>query len=175
MTSSKNATAFISLGSNIDPEANLKRAIELMKQRCAVLAVSHAYRTPPQGFADQADFLNLALKVQTDLDALTLKHDVLDWIERELKRVRDPNNKNAPRTIDLDISLWNDEVFDYGEKPWHIPDPDILRFAHVALPLAEIAPDYIHPIESVPLRSIAARFSEATFEMIKLISENNAR
>lgn len=169
MTSNKKAVAYISLGSNIDPEANLKRAVELMQQRCTVLEVSHAYRTPPQGFTEQADFLNLALKIETDLDVVTLKHNVLDWIERELKRVRDPNNKNAPRTIDLDISLWNDEIFDYGEKPWHIPDRDILRFAHVALPLAEIAPDYIHPVENVPLSQIAARFSQTHFEMDKLI------
>ncbi len=79
-------------------------------------------------------------------------------IEGKLGRVRDPNNKNAPRTIDLDISLWNDEVFDYGEKPWHIPDPDIVRFAHVVVPLAELAPDYVHPVEKVTLAQIAARF-----------------
>ena len=169
MTSDKLSTAYISLGSNIDPEVNLKRAIELIKTRCTVLAVSHAYRTPPQGFTNQADFLNLALKIETDLDVVTLKHSVLDWIERELKRVRDPNNKNAPRTIDLDISLWNNDIFDYGEKSWHIPDPDILRFAHVALPLAEIAPDYIHPIEKTSLNVIAARFIQTHFEKVELI------
>ncbi len=168
MTSSKLSTVYISLGSNIDPEANLKRAVELMGQRCTVLSVSHAYRTPPQGFTDQADFLNMAVKIETNLDAATLKQSVLDWIEQELKRVRDPNNKNAPRTIDLDITLWNDAVFDYGEKPWHVPDHDILRFAHVVLPLNEIAPEYVHPVEKVPLKVIAERFSDAKFETIEL-------
>jgi dihydroneopterin aldolase/2-amino-4-hydroxy-6-hydroxymethyldihydropteridine diphosphokinase len=168
MTSNKRSTVFISLGSNIEPEANLKRAIALIGQRCTILAVSHAYRTPPQGLVNQADFLNLAVKITTDLDTVTLKHTVLDWIERELKRVRDPNNKNAPRTIDLDISLWNDEVFDYGEKPWHVPDKDILRFAHVALPLAEIAPDYVHPTEHVALKMIAGRFADTDFDKIKI-------
>jgi 2-amino-4-hydroxy-6-hydroxymethyldihydropteridine diphosphokinase len=169
MTSNNTSTVYISLGSNIDPETNLKRAIQLIGQRCTVLAVSHAYRTPPQGFADQADFLNLAVKVTTELDANTLKHAVLDWIERELKRLRDPNNKNAPRTIDLDISLWNTDVFDYGEKPWHVPDKDILRFAHVALPLAEIAPDYVHPTEHVALKMIAGRFADEDFDKIKIV------
>jgi 2-amino-4-hydroxy-6-hydroxymethyldihydropteridine diphosphokinase len=169
MTSNNTSTVYISLGSNIDPETNLKRAIQLIGQRCTVLAVSHAYRTPPQGFADQADFLNLAVKVTTELDANTLKHAVLDWIERELKRLRDPNNKNAPRTIDLDISLWNTDVFDYGEKPWHVPDKDILRFAHVALPLAEIAPDYVHPTEHVALKMIAGRFADENFNKIKIV------
>ena len=108
--------------------------------------------------------------MRTELDAITLKHTVLDWIERELKRERDPNNKNAPRTIDLDISLWNSAVFDYGEKPWHVPDRDILRFAHVALPLAEIAPDYVHPTEHVALKMIAGRFAGEDFDKIKIIA-----
>ena len=168
MTSSNLSRVYISLGSNIDPETNLRRAIQLIGQRCKVLAVSHAYRTPPQGFTNQADFLNLALKVETDLDANTLKHTVLDWIERELKRVRDPHNKNAPRTIDLDISLWNNEVFDYGDKPWHVPDKDVLRFAHVVLPLAEIATDYLHPTEKIPLTMIAAQFSDTHFDKIDI-------
>ncbi len=168
MISNKSATVYVSLGSNIDPQTNLRRAIQLIGQRCTVLAVSHAYRTPPQGFTEQADFLNLAVKIMTGFDAVTLKHTVLDWVERELKRVRDPHNKNAPRTIDLDISLWNDAIFDYGEKPWHIPDPDILRFAHVVLPLAEIAPDYVHPTEHVALKMIAGHFADEDFDKINI-------
>ncbi len=168
MTSAKLATVYISLGSNIDPLNNLRRAVELLGQHTTLHAVSHAYRTPPQGFTDQPDFLNAAVKITTQLDILTLKHEVLDWIERELKRVRDPNNKNAPRTIDLDISLWNDETVEYGDKPWRIPDPDILRFAHVALPLAEIAPAYLHPTEHITLTALSARFSAVHFEQISL-------
>ena len=120
--------------------------------------LSPAFITPPQGYTEQDDFWNAAVKLTTDLSPLSLKHEILEVIERKLGRVRDPNNKNAPRTIDLDISLWNEEVFDYGEKPWHIPDPDILRFAHVVVPLAELAPDYVHPVEKVRLAQIAARF-----------------
>lgn len=132
------------------------------------MAVSQAYRTPPQGYTEQDDFLNLAAKITTDLAPITLKHTVLDWIERELGRVRDPHNKNAPRTIDLDISLWNNDVFEYGEKPWRVPDPDIMRFAHVAVPLAEIAPDYVHPTEKVTLAEIAARFDSTVFQRERL-------
>lgn len=160
--------AFISLGSNIQPAHNLARAVSLLRQQADVLAVSHAYRTPPQGFHDQADFLNCAVQLRTPLTPFALKHEVLAQIERELKRVRDPNNKNAPRTIDLDISLWNNDILDYGEKPWHIPDSDILRFAHVAVPLAEIAPDYLHPLDGHTLAHIAARFADAHFEKIPL-------
>jgi len=157
------ATVYVSLGSNIAPEANLRRAVQLLRSKTAVTAVSAAYRTAPQGFVEQADFLNMAVCLRSSFDPLTLKQAVLDWIEQELGRVRDPNNKNAARTIDLDISLWDDAVFEYGEKPWRVPDPDIARFAHVAIPLAEIAPEYVHPVEQVTLAAIAARFDGETF------------
>ncbi|MBZ0275749.1 MAG: 2-amino-4-hydroxy-6-hydroxymethyldihydropteridine diphosphokinase [Anaerolineae bacterium] len=149
-------TAYVSLGSNIEPERNLAQAVRLLRTKCAVLAVSSVYRTPPQGYTDQPDFLNMAVKISTTLAPYAFKTDVLGWIERELKRVRDPLNKNAPRTIDLDISLWGDEVLDYGPKPWHVPDPDISRFAHVAVPLAELAPEYVHPERGQTLAAIAA-------------------
>jgi 2-amino-4-hydroxy-6-hydroxymethyldihydropteridine diphosphokinase len=157
------AIVYISLGSNIEPQSNLLHAIQLLGSRCVIRRVSSAYITPPQGFTEQADFWNAAVMLTTGLTPLTLKHDVLDFIEATLGRVRDPLNKNAPRTIDLDISLWNDEIFEYGDKPWHVPDPDILRFAHVAVPLAEIAPDYLHPQEKITLVQIAARFDPASF------------
>jgi 2-amino-4-hydroxy-6-hydroxymethyldihydropteridine diphosphokinase len=158
MTSNKSATVYISLGSNIEPAENLRIAVSLLADACRMEKISSAYITPPQGFAEQDDFWNVAVKVTTELNPITLKHQVLDVIEQKLKRIRDPHNKNAPRTIDLDISLWNNDVFDYGEKPWHIPDPDILRFAHVVIPLAEIAPDYVHPLETVTLAQIAAQY-----------------
>lgn len=165
---SDQSIVFLSLGSNIEPEKNLIRAIQLLRTKCVVLAVSQGYRTPPQGYTEQDDFLNLAAKITTDLSPITLKHTVLDWIERELGRIRDPRNKNAPRTIDVDISLWNEDVFEYGEKPWRVPDPDIMRFAHVAVPLAEIAPDYVHPVEKVTLADIAARFDSTLFRRERL-------
>jgi len=151
-------TAYISLGSNIEPEKNLVKAAQMLRERCNVLAISSAYRTPPQGFTEQADFLNMAVKLTTSLSPLDFKMDIIAEIEKVLGRVRDPLNKNAPRTIDLDISLWDDAIINYGEKPWHIPERDILRFAHVAIPLAEIAPDYIHPETGQSLNEIAARF-----------------
>lgn len=157
---------FVSLGSNIEPETNLAEATRLLSSKCNVLAVSSLYRTAPQGFHEQADFLNMAVKLTTLLSPESLKTDVLDWIERELGRVRDPNNKNAPRTIDLDISLWGDHVFEYGAKPWRVPDADIVRFAHVAVPLAEIAPDFLHPTEGVTLAEIAARFDRQGIERV---------
>jgi dihydroneopterin aldolase/2-amino-4-hydroxy-6-hydroxymethyldihydropteridine diphosphokinase len=159
---------YVSLGSNINPEQNLVQAVSLLRRKCDVLAVSSAYRTAPQGFSEQPDFINLSVKLRVLLQPAGFKQEVLDWIERELGRVRDPNNKNAPRTIDLDISLWGDGVFEYGAKPWRVPDPDIVRFAHVAIPLAELAPDFVHPTEGVTLAKIAARFGQVPFERAEL-------
>ncbi|HEX2906215.1 MAG TPA: 2-amino-4-hydroxy-6-hydroxymethyldihydropteridine diphosphokinase [Phototrophicaceae bacterium] len=158
---------YVSLGSNIEPEKYLAAAVRYLREKCEVLAVSSVYRTAPQGYVAQPDFLNMAVCLQTTLQPDTFKARILDWIERELGRVRDPNNKNAPRTIDLDISLWGDGVFEYGTKPWRVPDPDILRFAHVILPLAELAPDFVHPVAGVRLAEIAARF-ENRFEVFRL-------
>lgn len=160
--------AYVSLGSNIAPEANLKAAVNLLRKRCTVLAISPVYRTPPQGYAEQADFLNMAVKLTTTLTPEQFKQRIIGSIERELKRVRDPNNKNAPRTIDLDISLWGDESFDYGDKPWHVPERDIVRFAHVAVPLADIAPDYIHPETGDTLQTIAARLDSSGMKRERL-------
>lgn len=164
---SPDAPVFVALGSNIEPERHLAQAVRRLAMHCELLGVSSVYRTPPQGFADQPDFLNLAVMLRTPLTPADFKRQVLDVIERELGRQRDPHNKNAPRTIDLDIALWGDGVFEYGDKPWRVPDPDILRFAHVALPLAELAPDFLHPVERVPLSAIAARF-QTRFERFPL-------
>lgn len=168
MTSPEPSIVYIALGSNIDPLTNLRWAVELLQQKTTMLTVSSVYKTAPQGFTDQPDFLNMVAKVSTNVTPELLKSEILGWIEGKLGRVRDPNNKNAPRTIDLDIALWNEETFAYGTKPWHVPDPDILRYAHLAIPLAEIAQDYRHPLEKVTLAEIAARFQDANFERFPL-------
>jgi len=159
-TDRSESEVYISLGSNIEPEKNLSQAVHLLRSKSNVLATSSVYRTAPEGYRDQPDFLNTAVKLTTSLTPESFKSDVLDWIERALGRIRDPNNKNAPRTIDLDISLWGDGVFEYGTKPWRVPEPDIIRFAHVVIPLAEIAPDLVHPTEGVTLNEIAGRFDK---------------
>lgn len=164
-TPDKPAVVYVSLGSNIAPERNLRQAVRMLCAHNPLLAVSSVYRTPPQGFTQQADFLNMAVKLTTTLSPADFKARIIGDIERRLGRVRDPHNKNAPRTIDLDISLWDDAVLDYGEK--HIPEPDTTRFAHVAVPLAEIAPDYIHPETGQTLAQIASQFDTSTMQQEK--------
>ena len=157
-------TVYVALGSNIDPATNLQRTVALLKEHDPAAKTSSVYETPPQGFTEQANFLNMAVCLQTDLSIEAFKA-FLGGIESQLKRKRDPNNKNAPRTIDLDIALWGDAILDYGEKPWHVPDKDIVKFAHVALPLAELALELLHSETKQPLADIAATFDAESIEI----------
>lgn len=148
--------AYLSLGSNIDPEANLPRCVALLGERCRVLAVSRVYETAPVGLSEQANFLNAAVLLETALEAADFKADVLADIENRLGRVR-TDNKNAPRTIDIDIALFNHDVLTVGTR--RIPDPEILTYGHVTLPLADLAPDYRHPETGQTLAEIALSFA----------------
>lgn len=160
--------AYIAIGSNIEPTANVPACVELLRRYTTLLALSPVYRSAPQGYGQQPPFVNLAAKVHTLRNAADFKSTVIDRIEAELKRTRDPANINAPRSIDLDIALWNSEVLRYGKKPWRAPDPDILRYAHVAQPLADIAADYRHPETGQPLSEIAAGLNGQRLERVDL-------
>ncbi len=144
--------ALISMGSNIDPERNLSNAVRRLATCCHVLAVSRVYESRPVGSMGQPDFLNAAALLETRLTAAELKKQVLQEIEREMGRVRG-SDKYAPRTIDLDISLFGDQVFELGAR--HIPDPEILRCAYIARPLADVAPQVRHPETGRTLLEIA--------------------
>lgn len=149
-------TAYLSLGSSLDKERNLPAGVRLLAQHGQVMAVSAAYETDPVGNPDDPTFLNAALILETPLDPLALKATVLRRVEDQLGRQR-TDDPNAPRTFDADISLFNDEVLDIGQR--RIPDPEILRYAHIAVPLAEVAPGYRHPETGETLAEIAARLS----------------
>jgi 2-amino-4-hydroxy-6-hydroxymethyldihydropteridine diphosphokinase len=146
--------AYLSLGSNIEPERNLPASVALLRDFGTPVAVSRVWQSPPQGFADQADFLNAAVLLETGLSAAEIVADLIPAVERRLGRVRDPHNKNAPRTIDVDLSLFNRDVLTVAGRP--IPDPQILARDFVAVPLAEIDPDYVHPTDGRTLAQIAA-------------------
>ena len=100
----------IGLGSNIDPEANLEQAVQELKSRFKVSKRSQWTRTKPIGIQDQPDFYNGALLMETELEQQSLK--------KELKRIEDVLGRDrslpkfGPRTIDLDILIWNKKVMD---------------------------------------------------------------
>jgi 2-amino-4-hydroxy-6-hydroxymethyldihydropteridine diphosphokinase len=154
--------AYLSLGSNIEPERNLPAAVALLEQFGRVIAVSSVWQSAPVGFTQQEDFLNAAVLLETPLSAQALREQGIAQIEKSLKRVR-TENKSAPRTIDIDIMLFNAEVFSLGQR--HIPDPEVLERPFVAIPLAEIAPDYVHPETGRTLEQIASRFDPAAAGM----------
>jgi 2-amino-4-hydroxy-6-hydroxymethyldihydropteridine diphosphokinase len=151
---------FVTLGSNIDKESNLPAAVHLMGEMTIIIAVSSVYETAPVGLEQQPSFLNAAVLVETEMDPVHFKNEVLAEIERRLGRVR-TGDKNAPRTIDADMTLFNQDVFDL-DKEHHIPDPQLLEFAHIAVPIAELAPDLPHPETGEPLSDIAARLAQKT-------------
>lgn len=164
------AKPYISIGSNIDPEANLRRAVELLREKCDILALSSVYQSPAYGFADQPDFLDVTAQVQTALTPVEFKMQVLDVIEKLCGRDRaSQTNKYGPLALDMDILLWGETAFEYGAKPWRVPNSGILKFAAVAIPLAEIASDVIHPTEQVTMREIVGRFdAQAQAEVQRL-------
>ena len=142
---------FVALGSNIDPERHLKDAVCLLAKRCRLLAISPVYQTRPVGNVDQPDFYNAAALIETDLSAATLKTQVLAQIEQALGRVR-TSDRNAPRTIDLHIVLFGSEILDLGHR--HIPDPDLLTYPHLAVPVANLVPQFVHPETGQTLQEI---------------------
>jgi 2-amino-4-hydroxy-6-hydroxymethyldihydropteridine diphosphokinase len=165
MTSPSNAETvivYISIGSNINPEANLRQAVRLLRERCEVLALSSVYQSPAYGFADQPDFLDVVAKVRATRTPEQFKTQILDDIERRCGRDRASQiNKDGPLPLDMDILLWGDSAFEFGSKPWRVPNKGITRYAAVAIPLAELAPEVTHPTEGITISEIAARFGNA--------------
>ncbi len=169
--------AVISLGSNIDKEKNLPAAITLLVSKCKLIAVSSVYETAPAGQKEQPRFWNAAVVVETDLDPEDLRELVLTPIETKLKRIR-TTDKNASRTIDVDLILFNDEIIDLDETH-HIPDPDLLRFIHLAKPVSDLIPDARHPETGQSFEEIAimlqTKMEKDEWESLKKVSEVDLR
>ena len=163
MSSAPVNRAYLVLGSNIDAESNLPAAVAKLAEHGRVCGASAVWETAPLGFADQPNFLNAAVLLATPLSAIELQEAIGD-IEQSLGRVRDPQNKNAPRTIDVDVALLNRDVLQIEHR--RIPDPDILERAFVATVLAELDPDYVHPETGQTLAQIAGSFPPAPSTML---------
>ena len=133
---------FLGLSTNIgEKDNNLKVAIEEIKDFSEVINISSYYKTPPYGYLDQDDFLNMAMEITTELTPLELIFRIHE-IEHKMGRVR--KIKNGPRIIDIDILLFNDEVI--NQTNLKIPHPEMHKRNFVLKPLDEIAPSILHPI-----------------------------
>jgi len=134
------ATVYLGLGSNESPEANLRLAIRELERRYGELTMSATYRSAAVGF-EGADFLNLAVRLQCDESPLEVC-DAIELIHDLAGRVRG-SDKWGSRTLDIDLLLYDDLIID--ERPVRVPRDDILRYSFVLRPLAELAPDLVHP------------------------------
>jgi 2-amino-4-hydroxy-6-hydroxymethyldihydropteridine diphosphokinase len=132
--------AYLSLGSNIEPEKNLRAALTELRAKFGDIVVSPAYRYAAVGF-EGPDFLNLAVGLDTDLDPHAL-NDWLHALEDRHGRRRDVPRFSS-RTLDVDIVLYGDQVLS-GEGNLQIPRPE-LQYAFVLKPLTDIAADVVHP------------------------------
>lgn len=137
------STAYIALGSNLgDKEKNLRRALLLLTQQgVEVVKVSSFFQTEPYGVTDQPQFLNAVCEVCTSLAPVALL-DVLLATELKMGRVR--LRHWGERNIDLDLLLYENAVLDLPRL--RLPHPDMQNRDFVLLPLAEIAPDVVHPV-----------------------------
>ena len=134
---------YLSLGSNLgERENNLARAMEELEKRgVKILRRSSIYETEPVEIREQAWFLNCAIEIETELQSQQLMSGLLE-IELELGRRREI--KYGPRTIDLDILLQGDSIVNTPQLT--IPHPKIAERRFVLVPLAEIAPQAMHPV-----------------------------
>ncbi|MBN2529742.1 MAG: 2-amino-4-hydroxy-6-hydroxymethyldihydropteridine diphosphokinase [Deltaproteobacteria bacterium] len=150
-----NQPMYIGVGANINPEQNIVAALKLLMPQVRVLSVSAFYWSDAVGRDGQPSgrppFLNGAIAVDTPLDAVELKFDVLRPIEETQGRVR-TENSFADRPLDLDILVWGRNVVD--TEHLHVPDPNILNWVFVALPLFEVAGDIVLPGVDHHLRQI---------------------
>jgi dihydroneopterin aldolase/2-amino-4-hydroxy-6-hydroxymethyldihydropteridine diphosphokinase len=140
------ARAFISIGSNIHPQTNVRDAILRLGSAVQVRAISTVYRTEPVGPPGQPPFYNCIVEIVTDLEPRELKLQLLRRIENELGRKRG-SDKFVARTIDLDLILYEDLVM--ATQDLTLPDPDILRRPFLAVALHELAPELVLPGSSV--------------------------
>jgi 2-amino-4-hydroxy-6-hydroxymethyldihydropteridine diphosphokinase len=166
MTSSH--LAYLNLGSNIQPEINLVRAVELLHEYGEVLKVSSAWESKSVGM-EGSNYLNACVLFKTDFLQVELKERVIRPIEAQLGRKRS-ENKFSPRTIDIDIVLFDNEP--YNDKFW--------RFAFVIVPLAEIYPEYQNPLTQERITQTATRLQaevwmEARPEVLSQFSRNNSK
>ena len=134
--------AYIGIGSNLEPEFHVSKALDRLSQLATVDAVSTFFRTSAIDRPGHPDFLNGVVRIWTSLDARRLKRDVLSAIEEELGRVRTAD-RYADRTVDLDILLFDKMVIE--EVGLCVPDPDICQRAFLAAGLLELDPELVLP------------------------------
>jgi 2-amino-4-hydroxy-6-hydroxymethyldihydropteridine diphosphokinase len=140
--------AYLSLGSNIEPEVNLPRAVQTLSQYGEILKISNVWESEPVGTTGD-NYLNVCLLFKSKYDKEMLKEDVIQTVEYLLGRRR-TEDKFAPRTMDIDLVIFDDEPI----------GTDWPTLAYIVLPLSEIFPDYINPATNERITETATRLRQ---------------
>jgi 2-amino-4-hydroxy-6-hydroxymethyldihydropteridine diphosphokinase len=148
-------TAYLGLGSNIDARKNIASAIQSLQESFTRVALSPQYQSPAAGF-EGASFINLVAEVETDMSPIHLKQWLFE-LENQHDRARNVP-KFSDRTLDIDILLYGDL---YLLSPaLEIPREEILEYAHVLKPLADLAPDLLHPVRRKSITELWDEFQD---------------
>ena len=151
---------YVSAGSNVAPEENLRLACRELRCRFGPLDISDTYRNPPVGFSGD-DFLNLVLRFRTAESPATVVAE-LERLHELAGRVRGLESF-APRTLDLDLLLYGSAVLPGAGI--RVPREDILQYGFVLGPLAELAPELRHPVTQQTMAELWARFDQARYPL----------
>lgn len=147
---------YLLLGGNLsDPVQQLSIAREKIGEIAEIILKSCIYQTKAWGKTDQPDFLNQALLVHTEHGPEETLHELLS-IELDMGRAR--SEKNAPRLIDIDILFFNASII--NKRNLSIPHPHIASRRFVLVPLAEIAPSFIHPVYTLTIDELLKQCSD---------------
>lgn len=156
---------YLALGTNLgDRLANLRTAVDALPPGAAVLKKSRVYETPPWGYEDQPAFLNMVLQGETQLAPEALLKHVKDL---EAKLGREASFRWGPRLIDIDILFYDDLVLDTPTLT--IPHPRLQERAFVLVPLAEIAPDLMHPRLKKTVRQLTSSVDRTGIEPVESV------
>jgi 2-amino-4-hydroxy-6-hydroxymethyldihydropteridine diphosphokinase len=151
------ARAYVSIGSNINRENNIRAAIDALRRHYGHLLLSRVFESESVGFQGE-NFYNLVAGLDTDESAHQVTH-TLHSIEQSCGRSR-KGPRFGPRVLDLDLLLYEDLVID--EPGFQLPRKDILNYAFVLRPLAEIAPHLRHPILGKRYADLWAAFNDSS-------------
>ena len=161
------ATAYLNLGSNLgDRLQYLKGAVRKIEEsdEFSIKKFSSVYETQPVGYQNQRWFLNLVVEVQTSFDPFPLMKHLLA-IEDQMGRKRE--ERWAPRNIDIDLLLYDDRIVDSDRLT--IPHPRMHKRRFVLIPLAEIAPQFLHPVLRKNIKELLKNCEDKS--MVRLFEE----